>query len=179
SGSWRKPSIARRTARSGLVGRDIARPFSRRREPLLPALVAVVRGLGLGFALLAPLLGPAIAQPEDAGMRVRRQVHRVLLLPGLAVIVEELGGRLLEAGGARIERGDDGVIRDRPALAHRLAELGDGGDPVVDGAAGNPQPRGKRQVGRALGAGLAGDPDEFGLIKRKDVPPAWPRSSMW
>jgi hypothetical protein len=76
----------------------------------------------------------AVAQPEDAGARVGRQVHRVG--EGVLLALVQHGARhlALVADRALEEAARHAGIGQHPRLAHCRGEGGMGRDPVVDGA---------------------------------------------
>ena len=96
--------------------------------------VATPRVLGIRRAAIRPQAALAVAQPEDAGARVGRQVHRVgeRVLP--ALMQHRARHLALVAHRALVEAARDAGIGQHAGLAHRLGEGGMGCDPVVDGA---------------------------------------------
>lgn len=119
-----------------------------------------------GVRRIAPRLSPAVAQPEDAGLRIGREVDVGLEVLGFAAIE---GGALdlaLEADGAGIEAVRDLRIGDQAAALHGRFEVGLAGDPVVDGAPRDAEELAELLVGRAEQAVLVRLLAEVGLVGR-------------
>src|SRR5258708_1638457 len=138
---------------------DTARSFGGFLELAHPILVVVL--LVDERPVLAPLRGPAIAQPEPAGAYVGRQMRGVARRDRLAAMVERPGHLVLHPGGAGEQGGDHRLVGDLAAVPYGVAKFGDRGDPVVDGA-----PRDLEALGEALvgGAQHAGEPGDLGVL---------------
>src|SRR5258708_499947 len=117
------------------------------------------------LAYLAPVLRPAVAQPEHAGPGFGWNMRGVDRRPGLAAIEEDLFGLVVVASDAREQRLDRGGIGDVAALLHGLGELGMVGDPLADGAAGHAKAAGQIGVGGAARAELAGAVGVLGFVE--------------
>jgi hypothetical protein len=111
--------------------------------------------VGRGRAAIRPQAALAVAQPEDAGARVGRQVHRVgeRVLPALM----QHGARhlALVAHGALVKATRHASVGQDAGLAHRRGERGLGRDPVVDGARGHLEEARQVLVGGAQQAVVA------------------------
>jgi hypothetical protein len=112
------------------------------------------------------MLVPPIAQPEDAGARIGRMVHRVAdgVLPPF--VQHRALDRLLIAHGALVEAARHPGIGDDPALAHRRGECGVRGDPVVDGTRADAEQAGQVGIGGAQQAVVVRELAKVGAVKR-------------
>jgi hypothetical protein len=125
----------------------------------------------------APLLGAAVAQPEDAGPDVGRFVHRVRQDHRLALVEHDPGGLVGIADRARIEAVRDLAVGQCASTLHRLGELGMFLQPVVDRAVADLEGVGQVEVGGAGQAKLEGLLGEFRLVERRPSGSVHDRSS--
>ena len=92
-----------------------------------PARAALVGDGVLVLDALAPLLAAAVAQPEDGGLGVGREIAVVLDLLRFAGDRQDLHVGMGEALGLVQEREGDVGVGDVAALLHGLAEVRDSG----------------------------------------------------
>jgi hypothetical protein len=77
----------------------------------------------LGDALVAPLAGSPVGQPDLGGAGIRRHVLEVLGVDGLAVVLHDLDRVVAVADGALIERALDAIVRRAFSDLERLAKV--------------------------------------------------------
>ena len=83
---------------------------------------------------LVPVPALPIAQPEDAGARIGRQMHLVGEGVFPALVQHRALDLVVVADRTLVEAARHPGIGDRAGLAHRRGERRMTGDPVVDGA---------------------------------------------
>jgi hypothetical protein len=104
-------------------------------------------------------------------------VHRLRHHHRLALIEQHLGGLVGIADGARIEAARHLAVGDGAHAFHRLGELGDSLQPVVDRAVAYVEAVGQVAVGGARQAKLEGLFGEFRLVERRPSGSVHDRSS--
>src|SRR5713101_7682947 len=153
-GSQRKAPISRGSALSKSAAVGIARPDAGFLE--LAQLLLGDAGV-LVLDPLAPLLAAAVAQPEDGGLGVGREVAVVFDLLGPALDLQDLHVLVGKTLGLLQQRMGDVGVGDVAAILRRLPELGIAGEPIADGVAGDLEQLGEVFVGGAQQAELVGD----------------------
>jgi hypothetical protein len=123
------------------------------------------------------LLGTAVLQPEHTGPDIGRFVHRLRHHHRRAAIQQHLGGVVGVADGARIEAVRHLAVGDGTSTLHRLGELGDSLQPIVDRAVAYVETVGQVAVGGASQAKLEGLFGEFRLVERRPSGSVHDRSS--
>jgi hypothetical protein len=126
----------------------------------------VLHRAGVVAPSVAPLLGTAVAQPEDGGPDVGRLVHRLLQGHRLALAEHDPGGLVAVADGAGIEAVRHLAVGQAAPASHRLGELGMFVQPVVDRAVADLERLGEVAVGGAGQAQFEGLLGEFRLVVR-------------
>jgi hypothetical protein len=115
---------------------------------------------------LAPLLAAAVAQPEDGGLPVGREIAVVGDFLGLALDRQDLHVGMGKTLGLLMQRMGDVGIGDVAAVLHGLPERRVPAEPVADGGQADLEQAGEVFVGGAQQAELVGDGAEVRLVVR-------------
>ena len=125
----------------------------------------------------ASLLRTAVAQPEDAGADVGREMHRVPHRHRLAAVEQDPRAFVAVADGPRVEAVRHFAVGKAASAPHRRGELGMFAQPVVDRAVAHVEAIRQFLVGGASQAQPVGLLGEFRLVKRRPSGSVHRRSS--